>query len=68
MRSLVLDVDDTIYEKLVNFLGILPKNKIKVVEDIHCSKRLEKELIERKREISRGETLGHDEFWESAGV
>lgn len=67
MRSLVLDVDDNVYDKLVNFLKILPKNKIRIVEDIPCSKTLEEELIHRKEEISAGEVLAHDEFWESAG-
>lgn len=68
MRSLVLNVDDTVYEKLVNFLKILPENKLKIIEEIKCSKKLEQELIERKKEITNGDTLTHDELWGSASL
>jgi len=68
MRSLVLNVDDTVYDKLVNFLKILPENKIRIIEEIKCSKQLEKELVERRKEIAEGDTLSHDELWGSAGL
>lgn len=68
MRSLVLNVDDNVYENFINFLKILPQNKIKIVEDIPCSKELETELKERKKEIANGKVLTHDELWENAGI
>lgn len=68
MRSLVLNVDDTVYEKLVNFLKIMPKNKIRIVEEIKCSKQLEEELLERRKEIAEGDTLSHEELWGSTGL
>jgi hypothetical protein len=68
MRSLVLNVDDTVYERLVNFLKILPENKIRIIEEIKSNKQLEEELIVRRKEIAEGETLTHDELWGSAGL
>lgn len=68
MRSLVLDVDDAVYDTLVNFLKIFPKNKIRVVEEIKSSKQLEEELMERRKEITEGDALTDDEFWGSAGL
>lgn len=68
MRSLVLNVDDTVYDKVVDFLKILPENKIRIMEEIKCSQQLKEELIERRKEIAQGDTLSHDEFWGSAGL
>ena len=68
MRSLVLSVDDTVYDKLVNFLKILPESKIRIIEEIKSSNQLEEELFERRKEITEGETLTHDELWGSAGL
>jgi hypothetical protein len=68
MRALVLNVDDKVYDKLVNFLKILPGDKIKIVEEVLCSKKLERELTERKKEVTTGETIAHEEFWGSVGI
>ncbi|MGD2092020.1 MAG: hypothetical protein PVH61_37970 [Candidatus Aminicenantes bacterium] len=68
MRSLVLNVDDTVYDKLVNFLKILPENKVRIMEEIKCSKQLKEELLERRKEIAQGDTLTHDELWGSTGL
>jgi len=68
MKSLVLNVDDMVYEQFVNFLRIFPKNKFKIIEEIPCSKKLERELKRRKKEIADGETLTHAELWEDAGI
>ena len=68
MRSLLLNVDDTVYDKLVSFLKILPENKVRILEEIESVKQLEEELIERRKEIAEGETLSHDELWGSTGL
>jgi hypothetical protein len=68
MRSLVLNVDDNVYENFINFLKILPQNKIKIVEDIPNTEELERELKERKKEIANGKVLTLDELWGNAGI
>ena len=68
MRSLVLNIDDTVYDKLVSFLKILPENKVRIIEEIESVKQLEEELIERRKEIAEGDTFSHDEIWGSAGL
>jgi len=68
VRSLLLNVDDTVYDKLVSFLKILPENKVRILEEIESVKQLEEELIERRKEIAEGETLSHDELWGSTGL
>ena len=67
MKSMVLNVDDSVYDKLVDFLEILPQDKIKIVEDITCSKQLVEQLADRRWEVVDGNTLTHTEFWEEAG-
>ncbi len=62
MKSLVLDIDDNVYEKFINFLQILPKNRIKIVEEIPCSSKLEKELRKRKKEVLSGDVPTHIEL------
>lgn len=68
MKSLLLTVDDNVYEKFVNFLKTLPPNKFKIVEEIPCTKKLERELKKRKKEITDGKVLTHNEFWEDTGI
>ncbi len=68
MKSLVLNIDDNVYEKFLNFIKIFPKNKFKIVDEIPCSKELERELKKRKKEIASGEVLTHSEIWENAGI
>jgi hypothetical protein len=68
MKSLVLNVDDNVYEKFVNFLKIFPQTKFKIIEEIPCSHELERELKKRKKEITDGKVLTHDELWENAGI
>ncbi|MCU0289237.1 MAG: hypothetical protein MUF15_22930 [Acidobacteria bacterium] len=68
MKSLVLDIDDNVYEKFINFLKIFPKNKFKIIEEIPCSKELERELKKRKKEIASGHVLTHKKIWENAGI
>ncbi len=68
MKSLVLNIDDKVYEKFLNFIKTFPKNKFKIVDEIPCSKELERELKKRKKEIASGEVLTHSEIWESAGI
>jgi hypothetical protein len=67
MRSLYLSVDESVYGKLVDFLKLLPANQIKI-EEIICSKELEKELRERKKEVRKGEIIPHNTFWAKTGV
>jgi len=68
MKSLVLNVNDNVYEKVIDFLKLLPQNKIRIVEEIPCSKELAAEIKKRKREIAAGKVLTHDELWDHAGV
>ncbi len=68
MKSLVLSVDDNVYEKFVNFLKIFPQSKFKIVDEIPCSKELEKELKKRKKEIASDNVLTHSEIWKNAGI
>ncbi len=68
MKSLVLNVDDNVYEKFINFLKIFPQNKFKIVDEIPCSKELERELKKRKNEIASGKVLTHSEIWENVGI
>ncbi len=68
MKSLVLNIDDNVYEQFLNFIKIFPKNKFKIVDEIPCSKELERELKKRKKEITSGEVLTHSEIWENAGI
>jgi len=68
MKSLVLSVDDNVYEKFINFLKIFPQSKFKIVDEIPCSRELEKELKKRKKEIASGDVLTHSEIWENAGI
>lgn len=46
MKAIYLNVEDNIYQKVIDFLKLLPKNKIKVVED--NLKSIEEETIEEK--------------------
>jgi len=66
MKSLVLNIDDNVYDKFIDFLKIFPQNKFKIVDEIPCSKELERELKKRKKEIAKGEALTHDEIWKNA--
>jgi hypothetical protein len=68
MKSLVLNIDDNVYERFLNFIKIFPKSKFKIVDEIPCSKELERELKKRKKEIASGEVLTHSEIWENAGI
>jgi hypothetical protein len=68
MKSLYLNVEDNIYRKVIDFLNLLPKSKIKIVEEISGSEELKEELQARRDEIRRGDVLSHDEFWEGTGV
>ena len=68
MKSLVLNVDDRVYEIFVNFLKIFPQNKLRIVEEIPCSKELARELKKRKKEVANGQVLTHSELWEDAGI
>ena len=68
MKSLVLNIDDNVYEKFLNFIKTFPKDKFKIVDEIPCSKELERELKKRKKEIASGEVLTHSEIWENAGI
>lgn len=54
------------YERFVNFLKILPKNKFKIIEEIPCSKDLERELKKRRKEIADGKVFTHTEFYKNA--
>jgi len=68
MKSLYLNVEDNVYRKVIDFLKSMPKNKIKIVEEISCSEQLTEELLMRKEEVNRGEVLSHEEFWDGTGV
>ena len=68
MKSLYVNIEDNTYQKVMAFLKSLPKNKIRIVEEISSSEELEEELLQRREEVRRGEVLSHDNFWEDAGV
>jgi hypothetical protein len=68
MKSLYLNVEDSLYRKVMDFLRSMPENKINIVEEISCSEELKEELLMRKEEVNRGECLSHDEFWGGTGI
>ena len=67
MKSIYLNVEDNMYQKVIRFLQSLPNNKIKIIEEISCSAELKEELLRRKEEVEKGEVLSHEKFWEGSG-
>jgi len=65
MKSIYLNGEDNMYRKVIRFLQSLPDNKIGIIEEISCSGELKKELLQRKEEIEKRETLSHEKFWET---
>ena len=68
MKSIYLNGEDNMYRKVIRFLQSLPDNKIGIIEEISCSGELKKELLQRKEEIEKRETLSHEKSRGGSGV
>ncbi len=64
MRTLRLNVDDSIYDIIVKFLSLLPKDKIVFIEDDEdiMTKELLEEKMKALEELEQGEAISLEEI------
>ncbi len=58
MSQITLSIQDDFLYKFLNFLDMLPKDKISIKDDFFA-----KEINERIANIQNGLYLSHDEMW-----
>lgn len=59
MNQITLNIQDDFVYKFLNFLDMLPKDKISIKDDFFA-----KEISERITKIQNGSYLSYNEMWE----
>ncbi len=67
MKELRLSVEDSVYDKFIDFVRILPQDQVRVIEGEVPGSRMKRRFFSDDAGLKHSDLLYFSEFWESVG-